>query len=86
MRLLLLPLLQAASGSIVASSGNASEGAAAAAEVDLSRRTPAERLNLGDPYMSLSEVSFLRSVLGDRSILESPSRVDEANFLRNLGE
>lgn len=86
-RLLLLPLLCVRGEGDVSSGASAGADDTADAEADdLRSRTPAERLSLGDPYMSRSAASFFRSSLGERRMLERPSRVEEANFLRNLGE
>lgn len=88
LRLLLLPLLCVRGDGDNVSSG-ASAGADETADADaddLSSRTPADLLSFGEPYMSLSAASFFRSSRGDRRMLDRPSRVDEANFLRNLGE
>lgn len=88
MRLLLLPLLCVRGDGDNVSSGT-SAGADDTADADaddLSSRTPADLLSLGDPYISLSAASFFRSSRGERRMLDRPSRVDEANFLRNLGE
>lgn len=85
-RLLLLPLLCVSGDGDVSSGNSAGADDTADAEADdLRSRTPAERLSLGDPYMSRS-ANFFRSSLGERRMLERPSRVEEANFLRNLGE
>lgn len=87
LRLLLLPLLCVNGDGDDSSGTSAGEDDTADADADdFSSRTPAERLSLGDPYISRSVVSFFRSSRGERKMLDRPSRVEEANFLRNFGE
>lgn len=87
LRLLLLPLLCVNGDGDDSSGTSAGDDDTADADADdFSNLTPAERLSLGDPYISLSALSFFLSSRGERKMLDRPSRVEDANFFRNFGE